>query len=193
MKKLLITIIIMFSFLLGGCSSNDKEVKKDNKNIRNIEEHSNKINLQDEKVKFIINEMEPDKSKPFKLGMSIDRVKSILEKNNIKIDNEIEITSDFNDKHFGDKELSTESIIFDFDKKYNKLYAITSTKDVNTSLDLKIGDSIDKMKKLYGISYDTKSTSDGEVYLYNMKNYYFFVYTEDGKVMKWGIKNITDK
>ncbi|KEI08524.1 hypothetical protein Z959_13055 [Clostridium novyi B str. ATCC 27606] len=165
-------------------NSNKGSTSLNNKKTRNSKIQKNNVKG------FIINEMDLEKNSPFKMDMSIDTVRSILKKNNIKIDNETEVTSRLNDPEFGDKILDIKNMNLQFDKRNNKLCSIGVVNNYKTSLGLAIGDSIIKMKKLYGTKYTMENLDNIITYIYKINNHYFSVHEQNngGKVSGWSIK-----
>ncbi|EDS76749.1 putative lipoprotein [Clostridium botulinum C str. Eklund] len=153
--------------------------KKTNNTVRAVKSKSNTVKPSNKKNSL------------FKIGMSMNEVRAILKKNNIKIDNEIEVTSTTSDPAWGNKEFWTKNLTLQFDKKTNKLCLIEEVKEskMRTALGLVQGDAIEKMKKLYGNGYKVKSSDNKRTYTYKEKNGYFNVYEENGKVMWWSFSN----
>ncbi|WP_252247560.1 hypothetical protein [Clostridium sp. ZBS4] len=136
--------------------------------------------------KIIINEKSLDKNSTFYFGMSKKDVISKLDKLQLKVENEIEISSGKDDPQYGNKQIWTKDISFTFDKE-NKLSVINVKEDIKTSLDLKKGDSIEKLEKLYGKNYNKYKIDTGSMYEYSFNNYYFHVFLENEKVTEWEI------
>ncbi|NFG42522.1 hypothetical protein FC789_15410 [Clostridium botulinum] len=136
--------------------------------------------------KIIINEKSLDKNSTFYFGMSKDDVISKLDKLQLKVENEIEISSGKDDPQYGNKQIWTKDISFTFNKE-NKLSVINVKEDIKTSLDLKKGDSIEKLEKLYGKNYNKYKIDNGSMYEYSFNNNYFHVFLENEKVTEWEI------
>ncbi|WP_105177650.1 hypothetical protein [Clostridium cagae] len=214
MKKYLTIISIILTIFLVGCtntkdsnntntstkesddsisSTNNSEKvtntdkDKSSKVTKNNKDKSEKtIETVASNSKIIINEKSLDKNSTFYFGMSKKYVISKLDKLQLKVENEIEISSGKDDPQYGNKQIWTKDISFTFDKE-NKLSVINVKEDIKTSLDLKKGDSIEKLEQLYGKNYNKYKIDNGSMYEYSFNNYYFHVFLENEKVTEWEI------
>lgn len=175
---------------VSQATSSNCETNKNKSNVSNSNESKNsskKVNNPTySNSKIAINEKSLDENSTFYFGMSKESVISKLNKLNLKIENEIEITTSENDPEWGNKQIWTKDISFTFDKN-NKLYAISIKKDIPTSLGLKRGDSIERLEKLYDKNYTKHKLDIGFAYEYVINDYYFSVCFENGKVTEWKI------
>ncbi|EJO5347451.1 hypothetical protein NRP93_001530 [Clostridium botulinum] len=122
------------------------ETNKNKSNVSNLNKSKNSSKkVTNSNSKIGINEKSLDKNSTFYFGMSKESVISKLNKLNLKVENEIEITTSDNDPEWGNKQIWSNNISFSFDKN-NKLYAINIKKNIPTSLGLKIGDSVEKLE-----------------------------------------------
>lgn len=62
---------------------------------------------------------------------------------------------------------------------------MTSSPDVATTEGVRVGDSIEKMKNIYGLNYSEHS----KYYQYFNGNEYLYIYYNDNKVWHWMISN----
>lgn len=114
-------------------TKNNNDSSSGTKDTNTMQKNTSKIsnNLNNKQISKRKSQKNIDKGKeaskkncPFKIGMSIDTVKGILKKNNIKIENEIEVTSKPSDPSFGNKQLWIKDMTLEFDKNTNRLYSI---------------------------------------------------------------------
>lgn len=159
----------------------ESEVSKDNID-KNTAKTENQINIDETKI---------DKNGTFYLGMSEQELLKKTKELNIdttKIN--YEITNSFDSQEFGDKVCGSEKIQFtcSIRDKNHSLYSISVQDDIPTKLGLKIGDTKDKMKQIYGSNYtSTKDDNDVISYKYKFADNYFIVRIEDNKVVDWSI------
>ncbi|AZS14047.1 hypothetical protein EI981_05980 [Paenibacillus lutimineralis] len=184
--KYLSTWILLVCIVLAtvGCNLNEDT----NTNLASQEIH-NKIQ----------EENEVQNLQQFHLGMTIDKVREVLEANDIEIINEIENTGDSDAWDWGNKSIWTEGISFTFDHDYI-LYELEYENDEATELGVKAGDKIDLLKEVYGNNYKLYSYDQlvdlgvviskdltAEIYEYQMEDHYFRVFVIDSKITSWGI------
>lgn len=195
MKKYKIILPMMLSILLSlfiaGCSNSNKTVETKGDDTKSVSETSGSgktesgketTNSNDKILMIDVKSM--DKSTPFSFGMSKDNVVAKLKDLKLEVKNEIEITSSKDDPEYGNKQLWAEGISFSFDKN-NQLYAINVNENIETSLGLKKGNSIEQIEKLYGKNYVKLTTAAGSAYEYTFGDHYFRVFTEADKVTEW--------
>ena len=165
----------------------------------NLNEDTN-TNLASQEIhNKIQEENEVQNLQQFYLGMTIDKVREVLEANDIEIINEIENTGDSDAWDWGNKSIWTEGISFTFDHDYI-LYELEYENDEATELGVKAGDKIDLLKEGYGNNYKLYSYDQlvdlgvviskdltAEIYEYQMEDHYFRVFVIDSKITSWGI------
>ncbi|WP_227011714.1 hypothetical protein [Paenibacillus lutimineralis] len=165
----------------------------------NLNEDTN-TNLASQEIhNKIQEENEVQNLQQFHLGMTIDKVREVLEANDIEIINEIENTGDSDAWDWGNKSIWTEGISFTFDHDYI-LYELEYENDEATELGVKAGDKIDLLKEVYGNNYKLYSYDQlvdlgvviskdltAEIYEYQMEDHYFRVFVIDSKITSWGI------
>ncbi|GAA0783020.1 hypothetical protein [Hathewaya limosa] len=109
---------------------NNKNSKESTSTIQKSESNivENSKNKQVDKVKPQKNSIKENeinkKNYSLEIGMSVETVKNILKKNNIEIQNEIEVTTTPSDPSFGNRQLWTKNMTLEFDKNTNKLCSI---------------------------------------------------------------------
>lgn len=172
MKKILILILI--SFVLAGCTTN--------RSHQSLNKNTVEVDVTKETTS------ENDQISLFNIGMSIKDVKSNLNKLGIRETNEIEVTSSPEDPRWGNKCIWTEKFVFEFDKNM-RLYQIGILDNTPTSLGLINGDSKEQMEKLYGKSYTSFITENGNRYEYDLVNKFLNVYFENGKIVQWTVSD----
>jgi hypothetical protein len=164
-------------------NSNKDSKSKNQQNDQPISETKNNDNS-----KLIFNEQNNGAKSIFNLGMSSQDVISNLEKLNMEITSQDEITDNKNGWDYGHKVIWTEKLCFVFDKN-DKLYGITVNGDIPTRLGLKNGDTLNNLEKLYGKSNKQYKFDWGTVLEYNIGGQYFYVSIQsyEDKVTLWGI------
>ena len=142
-----------------------------------------KKEIPNSKDKIFIDVKTIDKDSTFPFGMSKDNVRAKLNKLKLEVKSEIEITSSENDPEWGNRVMLADGISFSFNKN-NQLYCISVTQNLSTSLNLKIGDSLEKTEKLYGKNHTKYNFENGFVYEYTFNNHYFRVFIKADKVTR---------
>lgn len=164
---------------------------------------SDKESANDEDVKIKIDIFDTKKG-DFYLGMKREEVLKKLEE--LNLDSNIQycyndyIYIDTNSDNHSDSE---DRICFSlrFETEDNSILTSIDTSNIPTLLDFKIGDSSERMKKLYGNDYilyenDFKFYEDNKerpystkpsIYEFKINNYYFRVSIKDDKVVAWEV------
>lgn len=168
-----------------GCTNNKNTVQTDSKANENLSkttnnkgtsaENKNDENNSNSEDKIFIDVNSMDETSTFPFGMSKENLMTKLEELDLEVKNEIEITSREDDPEFGNKQLWADGIAFSFNKN-NELYSISVNEEIPTSLDLKKGDSLEKVENLYGKSYNKHRTDIALVYEYSFVDHYFRVF-----------------
>ena len=120
-----------------------------------------------------------------RLGMTMEKVKSILKETNVIITKKYQGEDD-NNKPNGYWIWDTKDVqlLFDLDKC---LYEIDVYSNLPTALGLRKGDTLQKMHALYG--KENKYDKAWDMYIYKIKNHNFGVVfnldNDDGKVSGW--------
>jgi|GEM_PF-3165343 len=141
-------------------------------------------------LEIIINDQTENSTGTFNLGMTKKEVKALLKSRNMKIE-------------FEDDNGSAGSIVisdcirfhFDINQVLYEMYAY-KTQNFQTSKGLKSGDSIQRLKDLYGKDYYSHEEPDAIVYEYKFPTGVFFVvFNLENKVEGWGVstESFTDK
>lgn len=213
MKKYKIILPILLSLVAIGCSNSktttevkDKEVKTVNKTVTDKDSSSkdssttskvaeeknktsNKKDSSNSNANIIIDVKSMDNNSTFSFGMSKDSVKSKLKDLKLEVNNEIEITDGKDSKELGNKQLWVDGISFSFDKN-SQLYCVSVNEEIPTSLEIKKGDSLEKIESIYGKDYIKHATELGTIYEYTFGNHYFRAVINDGKLTEWTVSKL---
>ncbi len=171
----------------------DDTVVTKNKNKENNTPENNITNTSDNNLsvlEIIINDQTENSTGTFNLGMTKKDVKALLKSRNMKIEFE-------DDNGSAGSMVISDCIRFHFDinEVLNEMYAY-NTENFQTSKGLKSGDSIQRLKELYGKEYSSHEEPDAIVYDYKFPTGVFFVvFNLENKVEGWGLnkESFTDK
>lgn len=123
----------------------------------------------------------------FHLGMKFeDLMKLDLYNTDYQITETTQVTDDVNAWDYGNNVIWTPLTCCFFDKE-NTLYRITVNGDIPTSFGIKIGDSVEKVKTLFGKCDKQYKYDWGKVLEYNMGDYFVFVSVQQNQISLWGI------
>jgi predicted RNA-binding Zn-ribbon protein involved in translation (DUF1610 family) len=100
---------------------------------------------------------------------------------------EFENTDDGSDKNEINRIYRSMYFVFAFDRNDMLSYIATNQNVYSTALGLTSGDSLKRMKELYGEDFMKYTDSDVEVYSYQTDGNYLYVYAQNNKVVWWGL------
>ena len=131
---------------------------------------------------IIVNDQSENSTGTFNVGMTKKDVKSLLKSRNMKIT--------FNDSNGSAGSIVTSDGIcfyFDINEVLYEIY-VFNIENYQTSKGLKSGDSIQRLKELYGKEFSSHEEPDVTVFEYKYPTGIFFaVINSDNKVEGWGI------
>ena len=195
MKRVILPLIILLIFLCA-CSKTQQTQSQmmveisDKQNgvvatINSTETDINNTLLSASNI--IVNEQSSGEKGMFYLGMSFENLNLLdLYNTDYEITSMNVIEENKDDWDYGHKVIWTPKLCLLFDTT-ESLYRITVNGDLPTRLELKNGDSITVLEKLYGKSYNRYDFDWGYVLEYNMGDHYFYVSVNEDIINLWGI------
>jgi hypothetical protein len=122
----------------------------------------------------------------FQLGMKYAKIQSLDLYNT---ENQITCTTNVDDKkawNYGAKVIWTQKVCCIFERN-NTIYRITVNGNFPTPSGLKNGNSLNDLKKLYGLSKKKYICKGATVYEYKQNNYFMDVFVRNNKVTLWSV------